>query len=81
VRLLPNMVTVLIIHPKASKRYGFKKRQNLIYFGNVIITKLKEINMSEKINLTIILGSVRIGRFGEWPAKMIKEVAEKMEGL
>ena len=37
--------------------------------------------MSEKINLTIILGSVRIGRFGEWPAKMIKEVAEKMEGF
>ncbi|MDQ5969183.1 MAG: hypothetical protein QG579_340 [Patescibacteria group bacterium] len=37
--------------------------------------------MSEKINLSIILGSVRIGRFGEWPAKMIKEVAEKMEGF
>lgn len=34
--------------------------------------------MSEKINLTIILGSVRIGRFGDKPAKMLKEIAEKM---
>jgi NAD(P)H-dependent FMN reductase len=34
--------------------------------------------MSEKVKLTVILGSVRIGRFGQWPAKMIKEVAEKI---
>ncbi|MDQ5954105.1 MAG: hypothetical protein QG583_32 [Patescibacteria group bacterium] len=34
--------------------------------------------MNEKIKLSIILGSVRIGRFGDKPAKMLKEIAENM---
>ncbi len=35
--------------------------------------------MSEKIKLLVILGSVRIGRFGDKPAKMVAEMAKKLD--
>lgn len=35
--------------------------------------------MSEKIKISIILGSTRDGRFGEMPANLVKEMAEKLE--
>ena len=37
--------------------------------------------MSEKIKIAVILGSVRIGRFGDKPAKMLTEIANKTEGV
>lgn len=37
--------------------------------------------MNKNLKITIILGSVRIGRFGDKPAKMMVEVAKKSEGV